>query len=198
MARRLPLAKARHNVVLLALAALLAGCAGIPLSTVARMATFKPETLLDADPAELRVALDFDARMRAVFAQVPELLVSVKPADAGTFVPIDRNIPFGLDDGDPAKLGLAPARPGRQWLVYRLDPRGATALREVQQLMRALRDAKPKPHRGVLRIEVKLDGVGDAFPELHDTHLESWLRITAADGFFKLWSGRVGDTGRRS
>lgn len=188
--RRRTLAAASGASALLA-----AGCAGVPVATVARLAAFRPETLLDADPADLRAGLNADARLRPKPGQAPQLAVAVRPAEPGTFAPLDRSIALQVDDGDPVRLGLAPARPGRQWLLYRLDAQGVVALQEVQELLRAARSAKPKPHRGSLTINVRHDGVGGAAPELRDTRLETWLRVTAADGFFKLWEGRLADAG---
>lgn len=192
-ARRRALASAAGATALLA-----AGCAGVPIATVAKLAAFRPETLLDADPAELRAALGADAKLRPRTGQAPQLTLAVRPAESGTFPPLDRSIALHVDDGDAVRLGLAPARPGRQWLLYRLDAQGVAALREVQELMRAARNAKPKPHRGSLTVNVRLEGVGGVAPELRDTRLETWLRVTTADGFFKLWEGRLGDAEGRS
>lgn len=192
-ARRRALAAAGGATALLA-----AGCAGVPLSTMAKLAAFRPETLLDADPAELRAALNADARLRPQTGQAPQLTVAIRPAESGTFPPLDRSIALHVDAGDAVRLGLAPARPGRQWLLYRLDAQGVAAVREVQELMRAARNAKPKPHRGSLTVNVRHEGVGGVAPELRDTRLETWLRVTTADGFVKLWEGRLADAGGRS
>lgn len=187
----------RRRLLLLALlpaaAALVAGCAGVPLTTTARLLAKGSDYLAGADPVQLRVALDVDARIKAAVA-TPPLLRLVLKAD-GAAPDFVREIPLVADATEPAQLGLPAAAPGRGWMVWRLDADGARQMAELQQKLRDMRAAKQK---GSLAIGVRIEGIAEAVPQYATTRIETWMRVAAADGFFELWSGRIADAGKKN
>ena len=86
--------------------------------------------------------------------------------------------------------GLAPAAPGRKWLVYSFTPESAAELRRIQA---TFRDLKGKGKGGSVTLGIAQENVAARNPELSNTKWESWLQATRADGFFELWSGTLGD-----
>ena len=63
---------------LLALAALVAGCTSVPLSTMWRLRNFGPDQLLALEPTELRAAARVDRR--AVMKNTT-IVLEIRPAD---------------------------------------------------------------------------------------------------------------------
>jgi hypothetical protein len=178
-----------------AVAASVAGCAGVPLATVAQLAMKGQGYLADADPAQVRIALDVDARIKAAAIKPPSLNLVLKPEGADAGATFTRDIALVPDATDSTRLALPAAGAGRGWLVYGFDAAGARQMAELQQRLREMRSAKQK---GSLAISVKVDGVEEAFPQFAATELATWMRVAAADGFFKLWSGRIADASKKA
>lgn len=178
-------------IYILLLTLVLSACAGVPLSTMAKMATFKGEQLIDVEPAQFYVALNVDARIQPSTTRTPKFQISIKPKDEKGFDPVEMEIPFQLVAVDPAKMGLDPAQPGKKWLLYGFGSEGIKELKAVQDKFRAIRADKNRPKGGHLALGVSQDWVGEMYPQYKNTYLESWLRLNPKDGFFKLWSGRV-------
>jgi hypothetical protein len=186
--------RVRRRAVLVALGLALAGCAGVPVTTVARLATKGPDYLLDAQPLDLRVALDVDERIRAAATKPPVLVVVLKSADSDAAPVVERNIPLAVDTAPAAGQGLPPAGAHRGWLVWRVDPAGARQFAEVQQRLRDMRAAKQK---GSLGLGIKLDGIAEAFPQYMSTEIATWMLIRPEDGYYKMWSGRIVDATKK-
>ncbi|MBK9117332.1 MAG: hypothetical protein IPM22_17350 [Betaproteobacteria bacterium] len=171
-------------------ASLLSGCAGVPLTTSARMLAKGNDYVIRADPAQLRIALNVDARIKAA-AVAPPVLHLVARTDAAHPAPdFVRDIPLVAEGADPAQLGLPATGAGRAWMIYGLDAAGARQMAELQQRLAAMRAGKQK---GTLAIGVRIEGVAEAVPQYATTRIETWMRVAAADGFFELWSGRIAD-----
>ena len=170
----------------------LAGCAGVPVTTVARLATKGPDYLLDAQPLDLRVGLDVDERLKAAATKSPVLVAVLRSGDGPPV--LERNIPLVVDTTPSDLQGLPSAGARRAWLVWRVEPAGASEFAEVQQRLRAMRSAKQK---GSLGLGVKLDGIAEGFPQYTDTEVAIWMRIAPADGYYKMWSGRIADATRK-
>lgn len=182
-----------RRIFLLALPLLLTACAGVPLSTMARFARLSPETLLGTDPAQVAIAVNVDASIHDWTAAAPEFQVSVHPAEPGTFAPVDKSLPMMMIPSQPETMGLEPAGKGRQWLVYGLTPDSARELGGVQRYFRDIR-SRPGPHKGgTLSLGIKQDALNRNYPQLRQSTMESWLRFSLKEGFFKVWSGKVGD-----
>lgn len=179
---------------LLAAAALLSGCAGVPLTTSARMLAKGNDYVIRADPGELRIALNVDERIRAAATALPMLHLVVRTDAANPAPDFVRDIPLVAETADPGSLGLPATGAGRAWLAYRLDAAGARQMAELQQKLAAMRAGRQK---GTLAIGVRIDGVAEAVPQYATTRIETWMRVTAADGFFELWSGRIADAAKK-
>ena len=175
---------------LAASATLLAGCAGVPLTTSARMLAKGNDYVIRADPAQLRIALDVDERIKAAAAAPPMLHLVVRTDSAHPAPDFVRDIPLVADRADPVQLGLPAVGAGRAWMVYALDAAGARQMAELQQRLAAMRAGKQK---GTLAIGVRIDGVAETVPQYATTRIATWMRVAAADGFFELWSGRIAD-----
>lgn len=186
---------ARRRIGLAAGALALSACAGVPVATVARLATKGPDYLLDAQPLDIRVALDVDERIKSVATQPPILLVVLKTGDADAPPVLERNIPLATDAVAADMQGLPAAGAQRNWLVWRVDPAGARQFSEVQQRLRDMRAAKQK---GSLGLGVKLDGIAEAFPQYKSSETAVWMLIRPADGYYKMWSGRIADAAKRA
>jgi hypothetical protein len=179
---------------LLAASAFLAGCAGVPLSTSARMLAKGNDYVIGAYPAQLRIALNVDERIRAA-ATAPPMLHLVVRTDAAHPAPdFVRDIPLVASSGDAKELGLPTAGAGRAWMAYQLDAAGARQMAELQQKLAAMRAGRQK---GTLAIGVRIDGVAEAVPQYATTRIETWMRVATADGFFELWSGRIADATKK-
>jgi hypothetical protein len=184
----------RAGALVLFAALALAGCAGVPLGTMARLAAKGPDYFVDAKPAEMRVALDVDARMKSAAIKAPVLKVVLKTEGGEPGSGIVRDIPLVRDAADATLLRLPPPQAGHVWLVYGLDAAGARQMSEIQQRLRDLRAAKQK---GSLGVGVEVDGLAEAFPQFATTELATWMQVADRDGFYKLWSGRIADATKK-
>ncbi len=190
---KIELARRRMGLTVGALA--LTACAGVPISTVARLSTKGPDYLLDAQPVDLRVALEVDERIKAAATQPPVLVAVLKSGDADATPVLERNIPLAADAAAADLLGLPAPGARRNWLVWRVDPAGARQFAEVQQRLRDMRAAKQK---GSLGLGVKLDGIAEAFPQFMSTEIAVWMLIRPADGYYKMWSGRIAEAAKKT
>ena len=185
-------------------AALLAGCSGIPLTSIPRLLRLSDQ-LVDAKPAELMLAVQLDGRMAPPPGGVPVMDVTIEPSTPGGFEVIHKKLPMRLiSAGDDAQgratvnnYGLEAARKGRRWLVYSFAPESQAELERLQNnLQRLIQDKKSGsgPGKGGVKISVGIaqDGMATRDPAFANTPWESWLQTKQADGFFELWSGTVG------
>lgn len=175
--------------------AALAGCAGVPLATMARLATLRPDDLLAADPRQVSVALDVDARVKPAAGRAPVVDLALEPVDPAAFAPLELALPSEPDPTPVRDLGLAAPAPGRHWLVYRLTEPAARDLALAQATMRRAREAK---HKGRLSLEVRNDWIAEFYPVARGSAASTWLRLARADGYFELWSGRIPATAPRT
>ena len=95
----------------------LAGCAGVPVTTVARLATKGPDYLLDAQPLDLRVGLDVDERLKASATKSPVLVAVLRSGDGPPV--LERNIPLVVDTTPSDLQGLPSAGARRAWALAR-------------------------------------------------------------------------------
>ena len=79
-------------------AALLGACSGVPLTSIPRLLRLSSQ-LLDANPAEFRVAIQLDARMAPAPDGVPVMEVMIEPAVPGAFEVINKKLPMRLGNG---------------------------------------------------------------------------------------------------
>lgn len=178
----------RRALVVAAGAVALAGCAGVPLRTVARLRTVRPDDLLAADARDFGVALELDARVGIASGRAPIVDLALRPVDEGAFRPLVLVLECVVDPAAPRELGLRPARPGRHWLVYRLAEDSARDLAVAQA---TIRDARDRKLRGTLSVGVRNDWVAEVHPVAVGSEASTWVRMKRSEGYFELWSGRI-------
>jgi hypothetical protein len=166
----------------------LAGCAGVPLRTVARLRTIRPHDLLAADAREFGVALELDARVKTASGRAPVVDLALRPVDDGAFRALVLVLDCVVEPAAPRELGLRAARPGGHWLVYRLADDSARDLAIAQA---TIRDARDRKLRGTLSVGVRNDWIAEVHPIAVGSEASTWVRMKRSEGYFELWSGRI-------
>lgn len=182
---------ARRTLLLgLSSAALMAGCGGIPLRSLPRLARLSKQ-LLDADPAEFGIAVQLDVRMAPPPQAHPWLLLKLTPRKAGSFDPVDARLPLRAGPPSGGLQGLDPAPRGRRWLVYSLPPETQAELRRVQAQIRQARPSPGEDRGGSLSIGIEQNDLATAMadPALVNTSWQTWVQTHRSEGFFMLWEG---------
>lgn len=181
------------SCAVLAIAATLAACSGVPLRSMPRLMSL-PGTLLDLDPAQFMLAIQVDARMAPPPDAAPVMRVHLRPREAGAFEALQKDLPmrFATASGsEAAAQGLPPARAQRRWLLYRFAPEAQAELARLQQSIRHLR-AGGGPG-GSVAIGIAQEGVAARDPVFADTRWETWLQTSTREGFYEVWSGTVAE-----
>lgn len=171
-----------------ALCAALAGCGGVPLRALPRLAQLS-SSLLVASPAEFMVALQVDARLTPPPGAVPLLVLKLTPKVAGAFEPIDKKLPMQLAVVSGATLGLGAPATGRRWLIYSLPPATQAELQRVQTTVRQAQAVPGYQRGGNLAMGVEQDSLVTTDPALARTRWDTWLQVKRSEGFFEVWSG---------
>ena len=174
--------------ICLILVVALAGCSGIPLRSLPRLAQLS-ESLLEANPADFMVALQVDARLVPPPGAVPRLIVKLTPRDPTAFDPIDKKLPLQLAVVSSATLGLKAPPAGRRWLLYSMPPATQAEMRRVQALVRQAQAAPEKKRGGSLSVGVEQASLAVSDPALSRTRWDTWLQVRQSEGFFEVWSG---------
>ena len=185
---------ARLSALLVASCLFIGGCSGVPIKTMAYFANIGPR-LMDADPAALSVAILHDNRLPLSPDAAPELQIRIEPRVAGAFPAVDEKMRMQPSSLSPPRAGLPTAASGLQWRLYVLSPAQAERVARIQADFLALKaKAAEKNSGGSLSIGVGMAGlVPCAGAERYDSlALESWMRMSIADGFIKIWAGRMG------
>jgi hypothetical protein len=176
----------------LVLTSLLAGCGGIPLGSLPRLAQLQHK-LMYANPAEFMIAIQVDDRMVPPAGATPMLLLAIRPSAPGRFEIIDKKLPMHFVTVTANTLKLSPPPAQRRWLIYSLTPESQTELLHMQKYFRRIQAQQQGKGSGDISIGIAQDGVAAKNPELANTQWESWLQISREEGFFKLWSGSVAE-----
>ena len=174
--------------LLLASAAALAACGGIPLTSLPRLAQLSGQ-LLEADPAQFMVALQVDARVVPPPGAVPLLHIQLKPKVEGAFAPVDRKLPLALTTATSATLGLDAPGPGRRWLVYSLPPATQAELKKVQATVKQAQAQPGYQRGGTLARGVEQKDLAVTDPALARTKWSTWMQVKQSEGFFEVWNG---------
>ncbi|MDD5333676.1 MAG: hypothetical protein PHS32_08015 [Rhodoferax sp.] len=172
----------------LALCLALAACMGVPLRSLPRLMQL-PKELLDANPAELMVALQVDARMTPPVGAVPLLNIKLAPREPGQFEAIDKQLPMQVSVAAAATLGLDAPGAGRRWLLYSLPASTQLELVRIQGIMQRARTEAQGKGGGTISVGVTQASLATTDPALADTRWETWLQTRRRDGFFEVWSG---------
>ena len=182
-----PVLLPRRSLLLLA-AATLAGCGGIPLTSLPRLAQLSSQ-LLEADPAQFMVALQVDARVVPPPGAVPLLIIQLKPKVEGAFAPVDRKLPLAMTTATSATLGLDAPGPGRRWLVYSLPPATQAELQRVQAMVKQAQAQPGYQRGGTLALGVEQKDLAVTDPALARTQWSTWMQVKQSEGFFEVWNG---------
>lgn len=173
---------------------LIAACGGVPLRSLPRLMQLSQQ-LLEANPAEFRVALQVDARLVPPVDAVPFLIIKIEPRTAGEFEVIDRKLPLQLTVASAPTLGLDAAPRGRRWLIYSMPPQTQAELRRVQDTVRQARAQSQATGKasgaGSLGVGLEQDSLAPSDPTLADTRWDTWLQTRQSEGFFEVWSGTL-------
>jgi hypothetical protein len=182
-----------YSAALIALCLGLAACGGVPLRAIPRLVQMQNE-LLDANPAELMVALQVDARLAPPANVVPLLILQMKPRDQSAFEAIDKKLPLQLAVTSSSTLGLEAPATGRRWLIYTLPLATQAELRRVQSVILKAQTLPNGKGGGSLSIGIEQDSLAAAITDttLANTRWETWLQNKQRDGFFEIWSGTPG------
>ncbi len=190
-------------------AALLGACSGVPLTSIPKLLRLSGQ-LLDANPAEFRVAVQLDARMAPTPGGAPVMEVVIEPAVPGAFEVVNKKLPMRLVNGQAGSatataadttalrsFGLQAAPPGRRWLIYSFTPESQAELVRVQTTAKRLQQDKqtgsgPGKGGGKTYIGIAQEGIAARDPAFANTRWESWLQTRQSEGFYELWSGTVG------
>ncbi len=166
---------------------LMIACTGVPLRSVPRLMQLNQQ-LMDANPVEVMVALQVDARMAPPMGAAPMLHLKVTPREVGAFEVIDKKLPLQLAVASTGTLGLSAPGNGRRWLIYSLPVASQTELKQVQNAIKAARN-NPQPKGGSLSVGIEQDSLIIQDPALSSTRWETWLQAAQHEGFFEVWSG---------
>lgn len=178
----------RRRGLLLAAAASLVACGGIPLTSLPRLAQLSGQ-VLEADPAQFMVALQVDARVVPPPGAVPRLHLQLKPKVEGAFAPVDRKLPLTVTTAASATLGLDAPGPGRRWLVYSLPPATQAELRQVQAMVKQAQAQPGYQRGGSLSLGVEQKDLAVTEPALARTKWSTWMQVKQSEGFFEVWNG---------
>jgi hypothetical protein len=190
-----PQASPGRRSVLLAAAAALGACSGIPLMSLPRLAQLSGQ-LLDADPAQFMVALQVDARIAPPAGAVPLLHLQLKPKSPGAFEPVEKKLPLALTTTTGATLGLAAPAAGRRWLVYSMPPETQAELRRVQALVRQAQAQPGAARGGTLAVGIEQADLAITDPTLARSAWSTWMQVRRSEGFFEVWNGTPEDIRR--
>ena len=183
---------------------LLAGCSGVPITSVPRLLRLNSQ-LLEINPAEFMVAIQMDARMTPPGGGAAVLEVDVIPNVPSSFQAISKKIPFRSvttdTRGDPSaaasSLGLQAAPAGRRWVIYSFAPDSQAELQRLQGTIKQfMQDRKtgtgPGKDGSKITAGIAQESIAAKDPAFANTRWESWLQTRRSEGFFELWSGTVG------
>ena len=137
----------------LVLAAMVAGCGGIPLRSMPRLMQLQTE-LLTANPAEFMVAVQVDARMTPPPGAAPVMQLAIRPREPGAFNAIERKLPMRFNVASVNSLGLATPAANRRWLIYSFPPESQAELSRIQTFVKQLQARGDKKQGGSIAVRV--------------------------------------------
>jgi hypothetical protein len=170
---------------------LMAGCAGVPLLTIAKMATLNPQDVIMGDASQYMIAFDVSSAVKTKSEHVPSIMIESRPNVAGDFPIFERALAFEEVKAGVAIPNLKPASSGRKWIVYRLSPTGREGHADFLRYVESVKN-RPNKLGGVsLNMAIPLDFLAEIMPRTNDDHVEALVQLKASSGFIKLWSGNA-------
>ncbi len=177
-----------RNVLIILFCSLFIACGGVPLKSIPKLFSV-PEQLLNSDPAEFALAIGVDENIQIDSNAVPYLDVGIKPAEEGTFEPINLSLTMKLSELSSEQLSFN-ADKNYRWLLYQLTDDSAEQLREIQNFFK---ERKKREEGGELSIGIKQHNIAVDDPNLEKYSWVSWVRFSHQQSFFKLWEGTLGE-----
>ncbi len=177
---------------------LLASCAGIPLMTMLRMATIEPGDIIFGDAGQYALAFNVDQKVVPRKESIPTLDIEVRPNVEGDAPVFERQMQFEIARDNPALLGLAPSKTGRQWIIYRLSPAGRKDHIDFVQYIETQKTRPVRRGGAALTASFSLGFITDLIPKNADERVEAWVQLKTTTGFLKLWSGNSKTLAKKS
>ncbi len=184
--------RCRRACAAVAAAAFLAACSGIPLRSMPRLMKLQQD-ILHADPAQIVLAIQVDARMIPPAQSRPVFELAVRPRKAGAFEAVQRNLPMAFSVASAATLGLPAPPGGRRWLIYGFPVESQHALSQLQQSFQGREDFIAAQGGVSVSIGIAQEDLAIRDPALAGTAWATWLQTSSQEGFFEIWSGTVAD-----
>lgn len=172
-----------------------AGCSGIPLSTMWHFRNFGPENLLQTDPTLIRAAVQLENGVH-INGKSSKLDVEFKFEGE----PSQKySLPFVVLEASPwVGAGTGKADPGKHWYLFALSPEGVQAFRNMQLTLRKhLDDSGHFDEHVKVNVTVQtghLDFGEAARKRIHEAgkmFLQIRLELSPRDGFYTLYDGHI-------
>jgi hypothetical protein len=176
---------------------LFAGCAGVPLLTMAKMAMLNPQDVIMGDASQYMIAFDVSSTVKAQPEKLPFIAIDMRPNVAGDFPVFERTLAFEEIGVGVAIPSLKPAKAGRKWIVYRLSQSGREGHAEFLRFIEREKNRPIKLGGAQLDVSISLDFLADIIPRTDDNRVEAFLQLKSVDGFTKLWSGNASTINRK-
>lgn len=182
----------KHLLLAVSCLILLSGCTGVPLTSWPRLMSLSHD-LMEADPAAFALAVQVDKRLTPPADAVPYLHLAIRPSNEGAFTPVIQDLPMQFEIADTQPLGLAPAGSNRHWLMYSFPSSSQEALRRIRTDFEHLRTEQEDKENGggSVSIGIEHSHLAVTDPALADTRWETWLKTSAREGYFEIWSGSI-------
>jgi|SRR5690625_1691120 len=187
----------KTSLVLLLLATVLtvAGCSGVPFSTLWHFRNFGPRDLLKTDPAMIRAAVqvkdgvNVDTRTAALDVQI----AFANEAPRKFSLPL-----VMLRKGPWVGAGTGKAEHGKHWYLFALSPEGVQSFRGMQQYLgRHLDDKGQFKQHGKVNVSVSSgrfhlnDATTQRVKDSHELFMQVRLELSPRDGFYTLYKGTI-------
>ena len=173
---------------------ILTACSGVPLTSWPRLMSLSND-LMEAEPTAFALAVEVDKRVSPSANAVPFFHLAITPAQEGAFDPIARDLPMKFEIAESQPPGLKPAGPNRQWLLYSFPPSSQDELRRIRTSFEQLRAKQEDKENGGGSVSIGIEQAHLAVtdPALANTRWETWLKTSAHEGYFKIWSGSISE-----
>lgn len=178
------------------LIATLTSCSGIPVRAMPRLAKLLGGDLININPAEFKLAIQTDSRMKPPAGSAPTLNIAITPKHPSDFEKVDSKIPMQLSIVSGGYFGLEALNAGRQWLVYSFPAASQAELAAIQKTFKRIKaenEVTGKKAGGNLSLGIADENIATPDPALNNTRWETWLQTNNKDGFYEVWNGTVAD-----
>lgn len=187
----------RVMAVAFGVAMAVAACSGVPLRSIPQLVQL-PKLMLDAQPNELRVALQVDKALVPPPGAVPVLVLKMEPKDTAnsSWQRVDRRWPLQLEVRETAPLGLPAVAADRRWLIYSLGSTAQAELRQIQDQIKAAQRDPSKRSGGTISVGVEQSSLATDDPKLLKSKWNTYIQVSVNKGYLEIWNGTLEDLKR--